>query len=70
MILFGVVYVFGLILIGAISLAAITQPLLVHVIGATEVLNIEAAAEITQRAADKGADAEGFADALDVGAAF
>lgn len=71
MIVFGVVaYLFGLVLLGAISLAMITQPLLAHVLGATQVLNIEAADEIRQRAADKGADAEGFADALDVGSAF
>jgi uncharacterized membrane protein YjgN (DUF898 family) len=68
--LIAVIYLFGLILMGAVGLAVITQPLLAHVIGATEVLNIEAAADITQRAADKGADAEGFADALDVGSAF
>lgn len=71
MIVFAVVaYLFGLVLLGAISLAMITQPLLAHVLGATQVLNIEAADEIRQRAADKGADAEGFADALDVGSAF
>lgn len=71
MILFAVVaYLFGLVLLGAVSLAMITQPLLAHVLGATQVLNIEAADEIRQRAADKGADAEGFADALDVGSAF
>lgn len=63
-------YLFGLVLIGAVALAFITQPMLFHVLGSTQVLNIEAAEAIRQRAADKGADAEGFADALDIGSAF
>ena len=70
MVLVAVAYLFGLVLIGALSMALITQPLLSHVLGTIEVLNIEAAEAIRQRAADQGADAEGFADALDVGSAF
>jgi uncharacterized membrane protein YjgN (DUF898 family) len=63
-------YLFGLVLLGAVGLAMVTQPLLAHVLGATRVLNIEATDDIRQRTADKGTDAEGFADALDVGSAF
>ncbi|MEH7828935.1 DUF898 family protein [Gemmobacter denitrificans] len=70
---FGValgIYLVGLVFFSALALAWITQPLLCHVLGTITVLNIEATDHIHQRAADKGADAEGFADALDVGAAF
>lgn len=70
---FGVVlglYLLALVFLSALVQAWITQPLLRHVLGTITVLNIEATDHIHQRAADKGADAEGFADALDVGAAF
>lgn len=58
----------GLALIGALSVAFITQPTIAHFVGTTGILNPAALDTIRQRAADSGADAEGFADALDVGA--
>ncbi|APZ53278.1 DUF898 family protein [Salipiger abyssi] len=52
------------------ALAAITQPILKHYVQTITVINLPALAEIHQRAADQGADAEGFADALDIGGAI
>ena len=61
-----------LVLVGgdAGALVAITQPILRHYVETTTLINLPALADIQQRAADPGADAEGFADALDVGGAF
>ena len=59
-----------LIFAGALSLVFITEPVIMHVVCETRVLNIDAMAAIRQRVADKGADAEGFADALDWGGAI
>lgn len=63
-------YLATLVFIGALSLALITQPILAHLITQTEVQNVAALSIIRQRVTDKGADAEGFADALDIGGAF
>ena len=70
LVLFAVAYLALLVFAGALAMALITQPILAHMISQTKVLNIEALSVIRQRATDKGADAEGFADALDVGGAF
>lgn len=54
----------------AISLVAITQPILRNYASTIILHNSEALNEITQRSSDDFVEAEGFADALDVGAAF
>ena len=48
----------------------IVQPIIAHFVESVSVLNSGALASIRQRAADGGADAEGIADALDIGAAI
>jgi len=60
------------ILVGAAAgaLALITQPILAHYVRTLSIVNIAAISAINQRAHDDGADAEGFADALDIGGAF
>ncbi|MCR8549367.1 YjgN family protein [Salipiger sp. P9] len=63
-------YLLTLIAAQAGALALITQPILRHYVQSLTVINIEALAEIHQRLADPGADAEGFADALDIGGAI
>lgn len=57
-------------LAGALVLAFITQPIIAHIVGTFTIFNPEGIATIRQRAYDPGADAEGFADALDIGAAI
>ncbi|MCT8331774.1 YjgN family protein [Albidovulum sediminis] len=54
----------------ALTLAFIVQPLIAHFCETTTVLNAAALSGIRQRAHDRGADAEGFADALDIGGAI
>jgi hypothetical protein len=66
----AVLYLTTLIFAGALSLVFITEPIIMHVVSETRVLNMEAFAAVRQRMADKGADAEGFADALDWGGAI
>lgn len=71
MILPGVIlYMVGLAMVSSLSLVWIVQPVLAHVVTSISVSNAGALARIRQRAGDTGADAEGFADALDVGGAF
>lgn len=65
-----VLYVTGLVFIGALTLIFITQPLIAHYVTSFTLNNKEALNGISQRAAAEGVDAEGFADALDVGGAF
>ena len=55
---------------GALSLVWIVQPVIAHVVGAITVRGADRLADIRQRVHDSGADAEGFADALDVGGAI
>lgn len=65
-------------LVGAVFLVAsqglglilITQPVIAHYVETIDVLNAGALDQIQQRAAASGVDAEGFADALDVGGAL
>ena len=54
-------------MMGALSFIMITQPIIAHVVGNAELFGAEHLDAIQQRAADEGADAEGFADALDIG---
>ncbi|MBY6002885.1 DUF898 domain-containing protein [Salipiger bermudensis] len=63
-------YLLTLIAARAGALALITQPILRHYVTTVTVINLPALAQIRQRAADTGADAEGFADALDIGGAI
>lgn len=66
----AVIYVGSLLVLGGLSLVIITQPIIEHAVNSVTVLNTDHLATIQQRAADAGADAEGFADALDVGGAI
>jgi hypothetical protein len=65
-----VLYMVGSAVVSSLSLVWIVQPILTHVVTTIRVHNPDALAHIRQRAGDTGADAEGFADALDVGGAF
>lgn len=65
-----VLYLALLVFAGALALALITQPILAHFTDTLSVTNLPALDGIRQRVRDKGADAEGFADALDIGGAF
>lgn len=60
-------YLVAFALIGALALAFIVQPVIAHFCDTFSILNAGALADIRQRAHDSGADADGFADALDVG---
>lgn len=63
-------YVLALAMAGALSLVWITQPIIDHIVGSLKVQDAEHLNAIKQRTHDTGADAEGFADALDVGGAI
>lgn len=66
----AIAYLLFLTLIGAMALAYITEPIIRHFVGTTTVVKVSAIDAIRQRITDKGADAEGFADALDWGGAI
>ncbi|MEM8774958.1 MAG: DUF898 family protein [Pseudomonadota bacterium] len=66
----AIYYVALLLVIPGVSLVVITQRIIAHVVGAITVQNAAGLDAIRQRMADEGADAEGFADALDVGGAI
>ncbi|GGG71617.1 hypothetical protein GCM10011415_19400 [Salipiger pallidus] len=70
----GIIAVLGYLLTLAAAragaLAAITQPILRHYVTSVTLVNLAALQGIHQRAGDAGADAEGFADALDIGGAL
>ena len=63
-------YVLFLLIFTVCSLIFITQPMIAHYAAETQIHNAEHLDDITQRAADEMIEAEGFADALDVGAAI
>lgn len=63
-------YVAALVFSGAMALIFITQPTIAHFITSFTVHNAEALNDIQQRATETGVDAEGFADALDIGGAI
>ena len=63
-------YLTLLVLAQALSLVFITQPILAHYIDTLTVLNPEGLNTIHQREADSNLDADGFADALDIGGAI
>lgn len=63
-------YLLILAALGALFLVMITQPIIAHLAEKLRINNIEALAGVRQRASDTGADADGFADALDIGGAI
>ncbi len=63
-------YLLSLILSGAVAIAFISQPILRHFVETSTALNPAHFDTIRQRIGDDMADAEGFADALDIGGAF
>lgn len=65
-----VLYLLFLTVFGTLTLVFISQPILAVFVGSVTVTGAEVLDRIRQSRADAGADAEGFADALDVGGAF
>ena len=63
-------YLASLVLIGALVTVFISAPILGHYVDTLRVENAGPLEQIRQRAGDQLADADGFADALDVGGAF
>lgn len=63
-------YLVMLSVLSALSLVFIAQPVLAHFVGTMRVAAPEGFGAIRQSTVDRGADAEGFADALDIGGAF
>ncbi|CUH78956.1 DUF898 family protein [Tropicibacter naphthalenivorans] len=63
-------YVLILATLEALSLMIIVQPILAHYVSTISVQNAPALNRIHQRATETGIDAEGFADALDIGGAI
>lgn len=66
----GLAYIFILVLASALTLVFIRQPIVKHYVEEVTVLNASELDKIRQRSGHDQVDAEGFADALDVGAAF
>ena len=66
----GFFYLLFLVLMQALVMVMITQPVLAHHIDASALRNAAALDAVRQREAAKGLDAGGFADALDVGGAI
>jgi len=66
----AILYGLAFLMAGGLSLVMITQPVIAHAVNNLSVINADHLDTIRQRAADAGADAEGFADALDVGGAI
>ncbi|UOA28356.1 DUF898 family protein [Pseudosulfitobacter sp. DSM 107133] len=69
-IVIAVLYVALILALGGLSLVMITQRIIGHVVSSVVVANAPHLDHVQQRAADPGADAEGFADALDIGGAI
>lgn len=63
-------YIAAIVLAGALATVFITQPILRHYVEEMTVENASALDRVRQREGDDIVDAEGFADALDVGAGF
>jgi hypothetical protein len=63
-------YLFFILLYSAFAVVMIRQPLMEHFAKETHILNATGLDRITQREGDNMVEAEGFADALDVGSAF
>lgn len=67
---FFLFYLIFLLLFAAFAIVCITQPLVQHYVEETQILDAENLTQIQQRDRDEMVEAEGFADALDVGAGF
>jgi uncharacterized membrane protein YjgN (DUF898 family) len=65
-----VAYIGFFLLLSALSFIWITQPIIGHVVENMSLSGAEHLDAIQQRSADAGADADGFADALDIGGAI
>lgn len=63
-------YLLVLTVFGALTLVFISQPILGHFVESVTVTGAAALDAVRQRVSDRGADAEGLADALDMGGAF
>ena len=63
-------YLLMLLMYGVFAMIFVTQPILEHYVTNTRIINAPALHEIEQRSRDEMVEAEGFADALDVGAAI
>ena len=63
-------YVAALIVIGAVQLTLVTRPVIGHMITTITILDAEPLDTVRQRVGEGSADADGFAEALDVGGAF
>ena len=63
-------YLFALTIAIAVAQAFVAQPILAHYVNATTLNGADKLDYVRQTAADDFADADGFADALDVGGAF
>ncbi|MEM6482577.1 MAG: DUF898 family protein [Pseudomonadota bacterium] len=61
------VYVGVILLIGGLWLVLVTQKVIGSAVNSFTITNVAGLDKIRQRAGDQGADAEGFADALDIG---
>lgn len=66
----GLIVLVVLVLYDALRMALVTQPIYRHVVESLAIQNPTALETIPQRSRDGLADADGFADALDVGGAF
>lgn len=66
----AVLYVAALMVAGGLNLVMITQPVIEAAVNSVVIRSADHLETLRQRTADDGADAEGFADALDVGGAL
>lgn len=66
----AVSYLLLLTVFGALTLVFVSQPILGHFVASVTVTGVAALEAVRQRVSDRGADAEGLADALDMGGAF
>lgn len=68
----GIIFVYAFMIIGffIIGQMVIFEPILTHIVNETAIINRDALSKIQQRAEDDIVDADGFADALDIGAGF
>ena len=64
----GLFYLFFIVLFSSLATVFIRQPMLQHYAQNSEIIGAERLAKITQRPDDEMVEAEGFADALDIGA--
>ncbi|PIB23310.1 hypothetical protein BFP76_09720 [Amylibacter kogurei] len=66
----GIGFLIYFLALSVLSLLMITEPMIRHFVQNTAIHNAAALAEVKQRDGDDFAEAEGFADALDLGAGF